>query len=139
MGGLFRGVRAPASLKRAEARRPRERDAALFRGVRAPASLKPGDLELNRPQPLGLFRGVRAPASLKRPCHFAFSCALSGPLPGRTRPGLIEAGPTDARLSALHLLFRGVRAPASLKLNLQKRAFVADALTSSGAYAPRPH
>ena len=90
----------------------------LFRGVRAPASLKqPGRVVVARAHGAQLFRGVRAPASLKR-ASWPESCPTPRrPLPGRTRPGLIEApSPGQPPSTAPSPLFRGVRAPASLKL-----------------------
>ena len=67
------------------------RVAALFRGVRAPASLK-RELtgERTAPDAPDLFRGVRAPASLKRSSRLPGRGRRTS-LPGRTRPGLIEA------------------------------------------------
>ena len=162
---LFRGVRAPASLKRDDQQAIRD-DQFLFRGVRAPASLK-RDHRAGHGRPDGnpLFRGVRAPASLKlgagaegrrgtRPRRALPGRTRPGlieasgrpppggraptALPGRTRPGLIEAGPRCRCSPRRWFLFRGVRAPASLKLGHGADA-VRDAGSSSGAYAPRPH
>ena len=62
---LFRGVRAPASLKPFRHADLFAADCGLFRGVRAPASLKHVVRGHHDPV-LRLFRGVRAPASLKR-------------------------------------------------------------------------
>ena len=62
----------------------------LFRGIPAPASLKPVEDGGGQAGHGKLFRGIPVPASLKPPArlrerrdHLA--------LPGRTRPGLIEA------------------------------------------------
>ena len=157
---LFRGVRAPASLKLSSIR-PRLRPSVhhLFRGVRAPASLKRVAIHPMHAKPA--FRGVRAPVKA-RSAH-AGSRPLPGrtrpglieateqagvpavshfqcrPLPGRTRPGLIEAISPTAWVRPTRLgLFRGVRAPASLKLRRVMDG-VFDLASSSGAYAPRPH
>ena len=84
----------------------------LFRGVRAPASLKPVPAVAEKAQHEGLFRGVRAPASLKHVVGGHDHPVLRA-LPGRTRPGLIEAGGSAIAND--------------------------DRIPSSGAYAPRPH
>ena len=172
---LFRGVRAPASLKLVGGRslirgvrtsasrslpgrtrpglieapslmstpsRPGIEAAVrhLFRGVRAPASLKPhGALIQTAAMPAeGLFRGVRAPASLKRSSEKS--------LPGRTRPGLIEAGvrvehPADSGSSGAyaprpHLPHDADRDALPGRTRTLKDRIHAG---SSGAYAPRPH
>ena len=68
----------------------------LFRGVRAPASLKRGVPVLVEQQ-VDLFRGVRAPASLKRGAAVSPRNLNVPALPGRTRPGLIEASQPSRR------------------------------------------
>ena len=83
--------------------------------------------------------GVRAPASLKRQVE-AHGVLVDLPSSsGRTRPGLIEAGPLPVPNQSADELFRGVRAPASLKQELTDRLPLRRGLHSSGAYAPRPH
>jgi len=90
---LFRGIIAPASLKR-----PVQADAVvvrgrLFRGIIAPASLKQIDSDLVPSGQVRLFRGIIAPASLK--LDLLGGEAHHGadpPFPGHHRPGLIEAG-----------------------------------------------
>ena len=99
---------------------------------------------------------------MKISCSREFACLL----PGRTRPGLIEARTSEAVISdpeagglfrgvrapaslkrsvatdivdSMALLFRGVRAPASLKHDLPVDPRYRLRYRSSGAYAPRPH
>ena len=88
--------------------------ASRFRGGNAPASLKHDrrwDLEARYEMP---FRGGNAPASLKRGIMDALSTG-SPFLPGRKRPGLIEAPMVSAPRLPMRT-FRGGNAPASLKL-----------------------
>ena len=132
MGGLFRGVRAPASLKQRSRHgavrpglieaTPESRPSGLFRGVRAPASLK-----LVRAFPLSVSEkhdylkreaialpGRTRPGLIEAVPGFGQGYVPGRPLPGRTRPGLIEASRCPA-INLWAILFRGVRAPASLK------------------------
>ena len=114
----------------------------LFRGVRAPASLKLGvDVFMGDDGP-GLFRGVRAPASLKRALPEHDDRPGDGALPGRTRPGLIEASGGSHRFGSR----RSASLPGRTRPGLIEAsrfpfdlAHSAVRPCSSGAYAPRPH
>ena len=96
MGGLFRGVRAPASLKR-RGLAGRAADPPTLPGRTRPGLIEAPTGPSRHPRPCSrLFRGVRAPASLKPRLRGIRGRIPPGTLPGRTRPGLIEAG-TDGR------------------------------------------
>ena len=161
MGGLFRGVRAPASLKRVKGCSWMFINIPIFRGVRAPASLKllvgstladatrslpgrtrPGLIEAKEVHeadggnaPL-LFRGVRAPASLKLDHRLEPHARGLPALPGRTRPGLIEASRRGWSCKFGPGLFRGVRAPASLKPGDSPFLVAAPGILFRGVRAP---
>ena len=89
-----------------------------------------------------LFRGRLAPASLKhfeRPDHLR---EVRLALPGRTRPGLIEAARTIGigRVTPGGRLSSGaVLAPASLKLVISADQPSAVSPSLPGQYSPRPH
>ena len=109
----FRGEAAPASLKRGQLLGHALGVRAGFRGEAAPASLKHDAEELDS----GItnsFRGEAAPASLKRGRVGALSPPRSR-FPGRSCPGLIEAGGCRGPSRPLPSRFRGEAAPASLK------------------------
>ena len=131
----FRGITAPASLKRLYIQ-PCGRGRKAFRGITAPASLKlehlGGDGAGDRP-----FRGITAPASLKPPLPPSPLPARRFPFRGITAPASLK--PTSSeRSSPPAPPFRGITAPASLKRSggPPDRAYPGGL---SGALLPRPH
>ena len=137
MGGLFRGIFAPASLKLGD-RSGVDEGSHLFRGIFAPASLKQHRLRAQGARNPGPLPGHLRPGLIEARPTRGRSSRTNPPLPGHLRPGLIEATEKEIPLTKTtplpgHLrpglieamaawsfcfqfvLFRGIFAPASLK------------------------
>ena len=136
MGGLFRGVRAPASLKQVAHRGAR--CAAPWRTL--PGRTRPGLIEACRSWP-GRCRARRSLPGRTRPGLIEAGSAPRPPavprtLPGRTRPGLIEARSTRRRSISTALPLPGRTRPGLIEATPRYSAGFLSA-PSSGASSPR--
>ena len=134
----FRGLCAPASLKRRNRSPPPAVRRRRFRGLCAPASLKPRTRR-GPPHPHPRFPGPLRPGLIEAALDPVLPVAALPVFPGPLRPGLIEACEFGDRGLAISRCFRGLCAPASLKHGRADEDREGDQEQVSGAFAPRPH